>query len=129
VVKGSGATLRVALMRSRYGTWVFPKGTIEHDETLQQAARREIAEEIGLGRLSEIARLGSTGHDFERDGRSYAKTVDWFLFTSPEGGEPRPNVREHSQEAGWFSPEQAAGLLSHADQRGLLRRALAVLRG
>jgi 8-oxo-dGTP pyrophosphatase MutT (NUDIX family) len=52
VTQGAPEDLRVAIMRSRYGTWVFPKGGIEEGETAAEAALREVGEEIGLAELA-----------------------------------------------------------------------------
>jgi diadenosine hexaphosphate hydrolase (ATP-forming) len=127
VVRGCGGALRIALMRSRYGTWVFPKGGIEPGEDLRQAARREVSEEIGVTGLREIAALEPTEHCFEREGRRYAKRVDWFLFQADPGAEARASAEQGSLDCGWFSPEQALSMLAHADQRRLLRKALSLL--
>ncbi len=128
VVRGRGKDLRVALMRSGYGTWVFPKGGLERGEDPREAARREIREEIGLADLAEVAALGSTEHGFERGGRHYAKHVDWFLFEAEASAKLCPCSAENSVDCGWFRPEQALAMLSHGDQRRLLRRALSLLR-
>ena len=44
---GNGGTY-VALIRKREGTWALPKGHREGEETLEQAALREVEEETGL---------------------------------------------------------------------------------
>lgn len=129
VVRGHGETLQVALMRSRYGTWVFPKGGVEAGEDAGEAARREVGEEIGLVDLNEIGALGSTEHCFEREGRRYAKHVDWFLLRAGDCADLRPCAAEGSLDCGWFGPRQALSMLSHSDQRRLLRRALSLLAG
>ncbi len=128
VVRGRGKDLQVALMRSRYGTWVFPKGGLEAREDPREAARREVREEIGLADLAEVAALGSTEHCFEREGRHHAKHVDWFLFEAEAGAKLFPCSAEGSLDCGWFRPKQALSMLSHGDQRRLLRRALSLLR-
>lgn len=129
VVHGTGDALRLALMRSRYGTWVFPKGTIEEDEAPRDAARREIREEVGLESLCELYQLASTEHQFERDGSICRKEVTWFLFSACDPTELRSDPAEHSLEVGWFAPADARRLLSHADQRRLLEEALSFLDG
>ena len=127
VVRGRGDELRVAVMQSRYGTWVFPKGGFEPGETAEQTARREIREEIGLSDLQCKKALDSTEHTFEREGRRFVKKVDWFLFEAPPFAEVYADPRENSLDCGWFPPQQALGLLAHTDQRRLLRRALSEL--
>ncbi|MBN1460472.1 MAG: NUDIX hydrolase [Armatimonadetes bacterium] len=127
VVQGTGDAPRVALMRSRYDTWVFPKGTIEEGEVPLDAARREIAEEIGVHSLSQLCELGATEHQFEQDACVHHKTVHWFLFRASDPTELRCDPSQYSLEVGWFPPEEALRLLSHADQRTLLEKALRFL--
>ncbi len=127
VVMGSGGDLRVAVMRSGFGTWVFPKGGIEPGESPEEAARREIEEEVGLGGLALVAELGGTEHEYEQAGRRHRKHVDWFVFQAEAGAELSPNPAESVVDCGWFTPKQSLSLLSHADQRRILRRALSLL--
>jgi len=122
------ARCEVAVMRSRYGTWVFPKGGIRPNEEAEAAARRELREEVGLADLNLVAALGATDHQYEANGRRFHKQVDWFLFLAPPGTELHPNAAEHALDAAWFDPRTALLLLTHANQRHLLRRALKVLR-
>jgi 8-oxo-dGTP pyrophosphatase MutT (NUDIX family) len=129
VASGVGAGLRIAVMRSTYNTWVLPKGQIEPGETPEQAAQREIGEEIGLTELESRGHLGWSEHRFEREGVGFCKRVEWFLFTAPEGSALHARLEENVLDCGWFSPEQAIQLLSHPNQRRVLRRALASLGG
>lgn len=128
VVQRPGDNLLVALMRSHYGTWVFPKGRIESGETAEEAARREVEEEVGLTELKLKCPLGRTEHEFDCDGTAYRKRVDWFLFEASAEAELRPDAAENVLDSGWFRPEKALSLLDHADQRRLLRRALSSLK-
>jgi 8-oxo-dGTP pyrophosphatase MutT (NUDIX family) len=126
---GEGATLRVAVMRSSFGTWELPKGRIEPGETMQEAAAREIGEEIGLRQLRSLGHLGWTEHEFERDGVRYRKRVDWFLFAAPADASLAPDAGDGILDCGWFPPEAALVMLDHANQRRILRLAVAQLRG
>jgi len=125
VVKGSGPDLRVALMRSGHGTWVLPKGRIEEGETPAEAALREVGEEIGLPGATLIGEVGQTEHEYDRAGKRHRKQVDWFLLRADPEAELFPNPDENALDCGWFTGEQALSLLSHPDQRRIVRRALA----
>lgn len=124
VVKGSGTDLRVALMRSGYGTWVLPKGRLEEGETPAEAALREVGEEIGLAGATLIGEIGQTEHEYDQAGKRHRKQVDWFLLEADPEAELSPNPDENALDCGWFTREQALSLLSHADQRRILRRGL-----
>ena len=47
------------MLKDSYGRWTFPKGHLDEGETTRQAAIREIEEEIGLGSLRAVAKLGT----------------------------------------------------------------------
>jgi 8-oxo-dGTP pyrophosphatase MutT (NUDIX family) len=128
VVKGKADKLRVAVIQSQYGTWVFPKGMIEEGEEPEQAARRELAEETGLQRLRLNAPMGWTQHEFEREGRRFRNRVCWFLYEAGPRAEMRLDPQEEVLDCGWFAPDEALPLLTHANHRRLLRKALALLR-
>jgi len=128
VVQRLGGNLLVAVMRSGYGTWVFPKGRIESGETAEDAARREVEEEVGLTELKLKCPLGRTEHEFDYGGTGYRKRVDWFLFEASAEAELRPDPAENVLDSGWFRPEKALSMLDHAGQRRLLRRALSSLK-
>jgi len=128
VIKGSGDDLRIAVMRSGYDTWVFPKGGIESGETPQGAAAREIGEEIGVRPVALLSALGDTEHEYTREKTLHRKQVEWFLFRAGSEAELSPNAHEDALDCGWFAPKQALSLLSHPDQRRILRRALSALK-
>jgi 8-oxo-dGTP pyrophosphatase MutT (NUDIX family) len=127
VVSGKEASLRVALMQSRYHTWVLPKGKIEPGEEPEAAAAREIAEEIGATGLDLIGPIGHTQHTFQQQEQRFQKRIAWFLFRAGEQMTLKPDPKEHSLDCGWFTPAQALQMLNHADQRRILRKALAAV--
>jgi 8-oxo-dGTP pyrophosphatase MutT (NUDIX family) len=127
VVCGEGPDLRVAIMRSRYGTWVLPKGRIESGETPEETARREVGEETGIEVGETASPLGRTEHESEQGGKRVRKQVDWFMFRVSAASKLTPNPEEGALDCGWFSVQQALKLLTHADQRRLLRRAVSRL--
>ncbi len=83
VVDHGEGTPRAAVIarRNRAGRveWCLPKGHLEGDETLEQAAVREVAEETGItGRVLES--LGSIDYWFSLPDRRIHKVVHHYLL-------------------------------------------------
>jgi 8-oxo-dGTP diphosphatase len=100
--------------RPRYDDWSFPKGKLDPGESWEDAARREVPEEIGL-RCRLCEELPSAAYDVA-EGR---KVVRYWRM-EPEGdGTFTPN--EEVDEVRWLDPAAAQRLLSYAHDRALAR--------
>lgn len=123
VVCGSEVVVIVPVKRASDGRRVLglPKGHLDGDETPQEAARREVAEETGV--IAElIDELGDVQYRYERHGRRIAKTVRFYLFDYVSG-----SVEDHDheiEEALWMPLEQAARELTYEGEREMVQRAL-----
>lgn len=62
-----------ALLIHRYGMWDLPKGKKENNETLEEAAVREVIEECGVKDLVVESSLGKTYHTYILDQKKYLK--------------------------------------------------------
>jgi 8-oxo-dGTP diphosphatase len=118
-VKASGGVVlrdgEVAVVhRPRYDDWSFPKGKLDPGESWEDAALREVEEEIGL-RCTLGAELPPTSY---RDPKGRAKVVRYWVM-EPIDGEFVPS--EEVDEVRWLAPADADGLLSYEHDRELLR--------
>jgi 8-oxo-dGTP pyrophosphatase MutT (NUDIX family) len=126
VVRGDEVAVIVPVKRGAQGNRVLalPKGHPDGDETPEQAATREVAEETGVT-AELIAPLGETNYTYERKGRRTAKRVAFFLFEYRSG-----HLADHDHEiedARWMPLKQAARSLTYAGEREMINRALSRL--
>jgi 8-oxo-dGTP pyrophosphatase MutT (NUDIX family) len=97
--------------------WSLPKGHIEHGETAEQAALREVAEETGIsGEI--LAELGTIEYSFVTDDRRVHKTVRHYLMRAT-GGELSDADVEVSEVA-WVPLPDLRHQLAYPDERGLV---------
>jgi 8-oxo-dGTP pyrophosphatase MutT (NUDIX family) len=69
-------TRRSAALRNHAGQWALPGGRVDGDETVEQAALRELAEEVGL-ELPPSAVLGRLDDYASRSGFVISPVVVW----------------------------------------------------
>lgn len=104
------------------GTWVFPKGTPDRGEGIEETAVREVREETGLD-VRIVRPLGATDYWFATSRERIHKTVHFFLM-EPLGGDVSLHDREYD-EIRWVGVEDARRMLSFETYRDILERALA----
>lgn len=130
LLPGPDGRLRMALIQvgRRTGvTWEVAKGKLEPGETPQDAAVREVREEMGLDAPLEVgAEVGTIRYGFVAPGGlPRLKTV--FLYLLPVLGNPSidfsPSAREGIAEVRWFLPDEAVRAVRHSSLIPLMRRA------
>ena len=104
--------LQVLLVRRKYppfaGMWAIPGGFVHIDESLEDAAARELEEETGVTNVY-IEQLYTFGKP-NRDPRTRVITVAYFALVPHTDVKHRPG--DDAEATGWFSmdelPEQLA---------------------
>jgi 8-oxo-dGTP pyrophosphatase MutT (NUDIX family) len=123
VVRGDEVVVIVPVKRAADGRRVLglPKGHLDGDETPEQAAQREVAEETGV-QAELVDELGDVKYRYERRGRRVTKVVRFYLFRYLSG-----DVADHDheiEEARWIPLEQAIRDLTYSGEREMVQRAL-----
>lgn len=132
IYRQSSNGIEVALTQTSRGPiWCLPKGRVEHRESLEEAALREVREETGLSGLIErkLRPIEYTYLSRSNDGNrtSIEKTVHFYLMEFREG-----STRDHDSEVidvRWFPLDVAGRLLHHAGERDVLALAKKALLG
>jgi 8-oxo-dGTP diphosphatase len=114
----AGVLELVVVHRPRYDDWSLPKGKLDTGETWEQAALREVEEEVGL-RCRLGAELPPVGY---RDNKGRAKAVRYWLM-QPEDGDAPFIPNDEVDEMRWVDVETAVGLLSYPHDAELVRAA------
>ena len=103
--------------RPRYDDWSLPKGKLDKGESWEEAALREVEEEVGLKcRLGP--ELEPTSYE-DRKGR--AKVVRYWLMEPKSDPKFKPN--DEVDKIRWLSPEDAQAVVSYPHDAELVREA------
>ena len=125
------ARIAVIARRNRAGRieWCLPKGHLENDETLQQAAAREVEEETGIeGRV--LTELGTIDYWFATDQRRVHKFVHHYLLEATGGHLTIDNDPDHEAiDVAWLPLREAHEHLTFPNERRIARQAWARLAG
>jgi 8-oxo-dGTP diphosphatase len=107
---------RVLLVhRPRYDDWTLPKGKLDHGESFEDAALREVKEETGL-RCTLGRELPGTEY---RDNKGRPKVVRyWLMELDEEPGTFEPN--DEVDEVRWVALGEAAAQLTYNRDREVL---------
>ena len=98
----------------RNDKWDLPKGKIEKNEVIIDAAIREVMEETGVGDLMVTKPLNTTYHVFNSKGKFKLKKTYWFLMKSNYNAPLVPQEEENIQAAVWRSKTDFSLLMENA---------------
>lgn len=102
-----------ALFIFRLGKWDLPKGKIEEGESIEEAAKREVEEECGIGDLKIISSLPATYHIYQLKEDLYFKTTHWFQMLSNDRFELVPQTEENIEAVVWADAIKQQELLKN----------------
>jgi 8-oxo-dGTP diphosphatase len=112
---GDGDAEVVVVHRPRYDDWSLPKGKLDRDERWEDAALREVQEEVGL-RCTLGDELPPVTY---RDNKGREKVVRYWLMEPLDGSAFEPN--DEVDEMRWLDLEAATALLSYPHDAELVR--------
>ncbi|MDB2495354.1 NUDIX domain-containing protein [Flavobacteriaceae bacterium] len=91
----------------RNSKWDLPKGGVENDETIEEAAVREVEEETGVQYLKVRDFIAKTYHVFKRNGEFKLKITHWYEMHTDYDGNLTPQLEEGIKKAKWKNFEKS----------------------
>ena len=90
--------------------WDLPKGRINKNEDVKNAAIREVEEETGVENLSIKKPLNTTFHIFKKNRKYRLKKTFWYSMTTDYDKELTPETREGIEKAIWINKDSIPSL-------------------
>ena len=100
----------------RNGKWDLPKGGLEKNESIEEAAIREVEEETGCKDLIIERPLEETFHVFKRNGEYRLKVTYWYAMKTDFQGELIGQAEEGIDKVVWVEKKQIPVLLQNSYQ-------------
>jgi len=116
---GAGGPFLEALLigRGMPRVWSLPKGHVEHRETHEQAALREVREETGCW-ANVLVKLSEISYWFYLNGTKHKKSVHFYLMNYLSGD--TANHDDEVDEAAWFEIKAAKKALKYVNEKRLV---------
>lgn len=110
---------KVLLIKQTSGIWGFPKGHVEHDETEEETAKREVKEETNID--VEIDPKKRYEMHYTTDKGKYKEVV---LFLSKKISGQLKKQDDEILEAKWFEFDDAMQIISFENTKELFEQVL-----
>ncbi|WP_405562190.1 NUDIX hydrolase [Polaribacter sp. Asnod6-C07] len=101
-----------ALFIYRNKVWDLPKGWVEKDESLENAAIREVEEECGIFNLTITKKLITTYHIYHQNGYILKETY-WYLMHSNYNAPLIPQLEEGITEVSFKKTDEIEDILKN----------------
>jgi 8-oxo-dGTP pyrophosphatase MutT (NUDIX family) len=114
----------ILLLKKYNGDWVLPKGRIEHGETKEAAALREVYEEAGVkGEI--VTYIGQAQYEFRnlRHNEQVYKTVHWFLMKT-NNTRCQPQREEGFIGASFVHINKAVKIVKYEDELKIIKKSI-----
>ena len=102
------------LLIFRNGKWDLPKGKVERNEKIEDAAVREVEEECGIKQLQIIKPLPSTFHVYTLKDKKVLKHTYWFEMLCKDDAPLKPQLEEGITDAQWMGKKDTITALNNS---------------
>lgn len=118
----------ILLLKKFNGDWVLPKGRIEKDETVKEAALREVLEESGV-KAEIIKYIGMANYKYKnlKEDEMVFKTVHWYLMKT-NNMDCTPQKKEGFVDALFVHIDKAINLVRYEDEKDMIVKGLKMIK-
>lgn len=121
VFRRENSKIKYLLIQYAWGHWEFPRGLIEKGETLEETARREIEEEVGIKDIKFISGFKEwIKFFFKLKGKTIMK-IATFLLAETKAKKVKLSF-EHKDYA-WLEYDEALEKLTFENSKEILKKA------
>lgn len=110
VIKAAGGIVKNKegkfLFIHRLGKWDLPKGKIEKNEGIEEAAIREVEEECGISEIEMERLVADTFHVYSHNEKVILKQTHWFTMNTEYEGELVPQAEENITDVCWLDKNE-----------------------
>jgi 8-oxo-dGTP pyrophosphatase MutT (NUDIX family) len=117
------------LLIFRREKWDLPKGKLEDDENLEDAAIREVKEETGITKVQLEAPLCITYHTYYQGKDFILKESHWYIMRATEKENLAPQVEEDIEQCEWVNTNLLSKYLqnTHHSIKDVIKKGLECL--
>ncbi len=110
IIKAAGGVVKNGegqyLFIHRLGKWDLPKGKVENNEKMRDAALREVEEECGIKVDYLGPKISTTYHTYVMRGKFVLKQTNWYEMAVNKVPKLVPQAEEDITEAKWLASEE-----------------------
>lgn len=121
VFRRENGEIKYLLIQYGWGHWEFPRGMIEKEETLEETAKREIKEEVGIEDIEFIPGFKEWIKFFFKLKEKNIMKIATFLLAETKNKEIRLS-HEH-QDFKWLPYQEALEQLTFKNSKEVLKKA------
>ena len=107
IIKAAGGLVKNGdghyLFIHRLGKWDLPKGKVEENEKMKEAAVREVEEECGISISYLGPKLVSSYHTYTMRGKLVIKQTNWYEMGVNKAPKLIPQLEEDITDARWIA--------------------------
>lgn len=118
----------VLLLKKFNGDWVLPKGRVEKNEKIEEAALREVLEESGV-RAEILDYIGMVHYKYKnlKENKMVYKTVHWYLMKA-NNMDCIPQKKEGFVDALFVHIDKAEDLVRYEDEKKIINKGLKMVK-